>query len=587
MVADTLDHSEPVSATSSDREGLLLDVRSLSKTFPGQVALDRAHFQLRPGEIHALVGQNGSGKSTFIKLLSGYIKADHGAQVGLFGAPVDLWNRDERCSRIRVVHQDLGLVPSLNAAENIGLGYGYQTGRLGRVMWRHENERVQKLLLDFGVAPDVRQPVAALSAAERTAVAIVRATQGLADGKGILILDEPTASLNRTEVDALFRAVRKAADRGVGVIFVSHLLDEVLALADRVTVLRDGAVVAAGAATEGMSEEALVDRIVGGRVDLGRKPAGSTVLGPHRLEVQDLFGITLRGVSFKVRAGEVVGVSGLIGSGRDELAAAVFGATPRFAGKVMVDKAKVFTSPRDGIEAGMAYVPAERKTEGLLPRHRIYEHVTLPRLGPLQRRTLLGKRAEIDDVGRWASKVDLQPYDLFRRMEKFSGGNQQKAVLARWLRTDPKVLLLAEPTQGVDVGAKSTVYELIDEAAAAGVAVVVTSSDAPELIRLCDRVLVLRGGLLATELSGSRLTEERLLSETLGTSTRRRGQRVGERPVTFQVVREDPPAPSHEAEPADVSASDTEPIEPKRPRWRGVRSALARLSGGRFPRGTS
>ncbi len=494
-------------------------------------------FDVRPGEVHALVGQNGSGKSTFIKLLSGYIKSDHGADVELFGRPVDLWHRDARCERIRVVHQDLGLVPTLSATENLGLGVGYATGRFGRILWSEENARAQELLLEFGVAPDVRRPVATLSAAERTAVAVVRATHGLTDGRGILVLDEPTAALNQTEVEALFRAVRVATEKGVGVIFVSHLLDEVLSLADRVTVLRDGEVVVAGQSAADLDEQELVHHIVGDRVDLGRRPDRSHRHGPFRLEVSNLFGITLRGVSFKVRAGEVLGISGLIGSGRDEVAGAIFGATPRFVGKVLVDDTKVFTDPRESILAGMAYVPAERKSEGLLPRHRVHEHVTLPRLGPLQRASRLIRSAELADSRRWSEEVDLQPPDQFRRMEKFSGGNQQKAVLARWLRTDPKVLLLAEPTQGVDVGAKSTVYDLIDRAADDGVAVVVTSSDSAELVRLCDRVLVLRGGMVATELSGSRLTESRLLAETVGTTTRRRGQRVVERPVGFVVKR--------------------------------------------------
>jgi ribose transport system ATP-binding protein len=515
---------------------LLLDVRTLSKTFPGQLALSDARFQLRAGEVHALVGQNGSGKSTLIKLLSGYIKADHGSLVDLFGESIDLWHRDERCARIRVVHQDLGLVPSLSAVENLGLGHGYHTGPLGRVRWRHENARAQRLLLEFGVTPDVRQPVATLSAAERTAVAIVRATQGL-EGNGILILDEPTAALNRGEVDALFRAVHRAADSGVGVIFVSHVLDEVLDLADRVSVLRDARMVVEGADVGELSERELVGHIVGDAVEDDSDSNLRGHLGAHRLEVETLFGVTLRGVSFKVRAGEILGVSGLIGSGRDEIASAVFGATPRFFGKVLVDKEKVFASPREAIEAGIAYVPEDRKAHGLLPRHRIYEHVTLPRLGPLQRGTMLGRRRELADVEEWIEKVELDPPDLFRRMEKYSGGNQQKAVLARWLRTEPKVLLLSDPTQGVDVGAKSTVHHLIDRAAAGGAAVVVASSDNAELVRLCDRVLVLRGGMIVADLSGSGLTEERLLAETTGASNRRRGQRVVERPVTFPVIR--------------------------------------------------
>ncbi len=513
---------------------LLLDIREISKTFPGQVALDRARISLRSGEVHALVGQNGSGKSTLIKLLSGYIKADHGARVELFGRRADLWHRDERSTRIRVVHQDLGLVHNLSTVENLGLGHGYETGLGGRIRWRRESARAQELLSAFGVTPDVRQPVGGLSAAERAAVAIVRALRGL-DDEGVLILDEPTASLNRGEVDALFQAVRGAARRGVGVIFVSHLLEEVLDLADRVTVLRDGRVVAEGLPTQGLEQGALIRHIVGDAADLGSRPARRKT-GAHRLEVENLVGATLRGVSLKVRAGEVVGIAGLIGSGRDELPGAVFGATPRFRGKVLVDKAKVFANPQESIAASMAYVPADRKAVGLLARHRVHEHITLPRLGPLQRWGKLLHRQTARDARYWAGRVELQPLDVYRRMEKFSGGNQQKAVLARWLRTDPKVLLLSEPTQGVDVGAKPVIYDLIDRAAGDGVAVVVASSDAGELVRLCDRVLVMRGGTVVAELSGAQLSGSRVTAETLGRTGRRRRQRLREHTVPFPVI---------------------------------------------------
>jgi|TARA_B100001971_G_scaffold78731_1_gene72540 ribose transport system ATP-binding protein len=513
---------------------VLLDVQSLSKTFPGQVALDQAAFRLHSGEIHALVGQNGSGKSTFIKLLSGYIRADRGARVDLFGQPVDLWHRDSRCGRIRVVHQDLDLVPSLNAVENLGLGHGYKTGRFGRIRWRKEIAEAQRLLSEFGVTPNVREAVGLLTAAEQAAVAIVRATRRLG-GQGILILDEPTASLNRGEVNALFQAIRQAADAGVGIIFVSHILDEVLNLADRVTILRDGRVVTTGIPVAGMSEQELVHEIVGDVVDDRRQPKVTVKQGVHRLEIENLVGITLRGVSLKVRAGEVLGVGGLVGSGREEITGAIFGATPRFLGKVLVDKTKVFATPHESIKAGMAYIPEDRKGLGMLPRHRAYEHVTLPHLGPLQKRTRLRRRLELEDACEWLNRVDLDPLDPFRRMEKFSGGNQQKAVLARWMRTDPKILLFSDPTQGVDVGAKALVHRLIEEAAGSGVSIVVASSDVEELVRLCDRVLVLRGGMIVSELSDSRLTVDRLMAEITGTQNRRRGMRVAER-LSEQVV---------------------------------------------------
>lgn len=527
----------------------LLVVASLSKSYPGQVALDRVTLELRSGEVHALVGQNGSGKSTLIKVLAGYVRADHGADVFLDGRPVDLWHLDGNIrSRLRFVHQDLGLVPTLSASENLGLGHGYLTGFGGRIRWRAETARAQELFLRFGLAPDVRAPVATLSAAERAAVAIVRALQGWDDGcAGLLVLDEPTASLDRAEVDALFGEIRRVTSAGAGVLFVSHVLDEVLDLADRVTVLRDGRVVAAGVPAGELDQPTLVELIVGRPVgDL--YPTTPTRSGRAVLDVQGLAGTTLRGVSLKAHRGEVLGIAGLVGSGRDELPGALFGATPRFAGKVLVDKRKVFADPRESMRAGMAFVPADRKTKGLDPAERLGEHVSLPRLGPVQSRIRLRHRRLRDDVTGWVRDLDVQPPRLDRRMEKFSGGNQQKAVLARWLRTEPRVLLLDEPTQGVDVGAKAAIYARIAAAAGDGLTVVVGSSDPEELVHLCDRVLVLRTGMVAAELTGNSLTEQRLVAETLGATSHRGALKTTREPVTTRVIR-----------------SDGEPTTPERP----------------------
>ena len=519
---------------------VLLHVGHLSKTYPGQVALKAARLDVRPGEVHALVGQNGSGKSTLIKLLAGYVKADHGARVAFDGVPVDLWSAppDVR-RRIRIVHQDLGLVPTLSAVENLGLGRGWARGRSGRILWRDETAQAQTALLRFGLAPDVRVPVASLTAAERAAIAIVRALQDWKEGeRGLLVLDEPTASLNRGEVDALFREVRRVAAAGNGVIFVSHILEEVLELADRVTVLRDGEVIADGVPVSDLDQKQLVELIVGRAID-DLYAARPHVPGRTVLEAQMLVGMTLRGVSLKVAQGEVLGIAGLVGSGRDEIAGCLFGSTPRFAGKVTVEKRKVYTDPRESIEAGMALVPADRKNLGLIMEERLVEHVPLPRYGPLQSRGRLSHRAVRSDVARWVDKLEVQPPALGRRMEKFSGGNQQKAVLARWLRTEPKVLLLDEPTQGVDVGAKGSIYRHVAEAAADGMAVLLTSSDAEELVHMCDRVLVLRGGTVAAELHGAELTEERVVTEMLGSTSNRKGTRVKRRIPNVKVIRDD------------------------------------------------
>lgn len=539
----------------------VLHIESLSKTYPGQVALDSAHLEVRPGEVHALVGQNGSGKSTLIKLLGGYVQADHGSSVRFAGQPVDLWHlHHEQRRRIRIVHQDLGLVPTLSAVENLGLGRGYITGPGGNIRWRAEAARAQELLLRFGLAPDVRQPVGSLSAAEQAAIAIVRSLQDWDEqAPGLLVLDEPTASLNRREVDALFREVRRVAGTGAGVLFVSHMLDEVLDLADRVTVLRDGKVVAAGVPTSDLDQRALVDLIVGRPMsDLYPAPLAHPS-GTPVLEVEMVFGITLRGVSFKIHRGEVIGIAGLVGSGREEIANAIAGMTPRFAGKVLVDKKKVFATPRDSLRAGVALVPADRKGIGLDLEERLAEHVALPRMGGYQRRTRLQRAALRADVAEWIGKLEVQPPLLDRRLGKFSGGNQQKAVLARWLRTEPKVLLLDEPTQGVDVGAKASIYRHITEAARDGMAVMIASSDAEELVHLCDRVLVLRAGMVSAELAGPNLTEERLVAETLGATSDRKNMKVAREPVLVTVIRDDDEAPEPVAQTAPVPTAAPAP----------------------------
>jgi len=521
----------------------ILDIRSISKTYPGQIALDNAHLQIQPGEIHALIGQNGSGKSTLIKLIAGYIKADHGAKVFFNDQQIDFWQLSpQERTQIRIVHQDLGLVNTLSAIENLGLGRGYETGFAGRIKWRAEAKRCQELLLRFGLAPDVRSPLATLTSGERAAIAIVRALQDWNfDKPGILILDEPTAALNRGEVDALFREVRRVASLGVGVVFVSHMLDEVLNLANKVTVLRDGKVVAASQDVKNLNAADLVQLMVGRELSLERT-ANEDDHGDVVLEAENLFGFTLRGLNLKSHQREIVGIAGLIGSGREEVANCLFGVTPRFTGKVLVNKKKVFAHPHQSIKARMALVPADRKRIGLILSERLEDHIPLPRLSPLRRGLTLNYKRLKSDVNSWVTEMKIDPPILRRKMEKFSGGNQQKAVLARWLRTDPQVLILDEPTQGVDIGSKSAVYERVEQFAQLGGTVIVASSDTDELVRLCHRVLIMRSGVVACELFGDEITASRIVTETLGATSNRVGSRIAPRRISTQVIRDKSPA---------------------------------------------
>ncbi len=523
----------------------ILDIRSISKTYPSQVALDNAHFQIRPGEIHALIGQNGSGKSTLIKLIAGYIKADHGANVFFNNQKVDLWQLSPQDrTQIRIVHQDLGLVNTLSAIENLGLGRGYETGFGGRIKWRTEASRCQELLLRFGLAPDVRSPLMNLTSGERAAIAIVRALQDWNfDQPGILILDEPTAALNHGEVDALFREVRRVASLGVGVVFVSHILDEVINLANKVTVLRDGKVVASSQDVKQLNSMDLVQLMVGRELSLER-PTNKVEHGAVVLEAENLYGFTLRGVNLKSHQREIVGIAGLIGSGREEVANCLFGVSPRFMGKVLVNKKKVFAHPHQSIKAKMALVPADRKRIGLILSERLEDHIALPRLSPFRKGLTLNYKLLKSDVSNWVTEMKIDPPMLRRKMEKFSGGNQQKAVLARWLRTDPQVLILDEPTQGVDIGSKSAVYERVEKFAQLGGTVIVASSDTDELVRLCDRVLIMRSGVVACELFGDEITASRIVTETLGATSNRVGSRNAPRRISTQVIRDKSPVSS-------------------------------------------
>jgi ribose transport system ATP-binding protein len=318
------------------------------------------------------------------------------------------------------------------------------------------------------------------------------------------------------------------------------MLEEVLDLADKVTVLRDGNVVASGEDVKSLNVSDLVHLMVGRELSLERNQK-NTEHGRVVLEAENLFGITLRGVSLKAHAGEIVGVAGLIGSGREEVANCLFGVTPRFMGKVLVNKKKVFAHPHQSIKARMALVPADRKRIGLILEERLEDHIPLPRLSTLRKGITLDYKRLKSDVDTWINDMNIEPPIPRRKMAKFSGGNQQKAVLARWLRTDPQVLILDEPTPGVDFGSKAAVYERVERFAQAGGTVVVTSSDTDELIRLCDRVLIMRGGSVACELFGDEITASRIVTETLGATSNRVGARVTPRKVSIEVIREAQP----------------------------------------------
>lgn len=495
-------------------DGAVLAVEVVSKTFPGQVALDQVPFAVKAGRVHALLGQNGSGKSTLIKILTGFHQADAGAKAKLLGSDLDLVSGSgERDKRIHVMHQDLGLINSLNSVENLALGRGFHTGFFGRVRWSKENARARAHFASLGATFDFGIPVGKLASSERSLVALARALEGWDDGGGLLILDEPTASMTRNDVTALFESVRKIRDRGAGVVFVSHRLDEVFEIADDYTVLRDGKVVAAGAVKD-LTRETLITLIVGRTLE-GIGSIERELTEQPVLEIRNLWGDRLEALDCTVRAGEIVGFAGLVGSGREELAGLLFGANKRAAGTVSIKTNSASTNPNQSMAAGMALVPAERKRYGSIGNQTVRANISLANLRSLTSRGRLSRKLESSEVAKWADLVELRPVSSERIFDTLSGGNQQKALIARSLRTKPSVLVLDEPTQGVDVGAKSAIYRLIRQAAAEGTGMVVCSSEAEELVAICDRVIVLVRGKAVAQLHGADITTESIVWQLL------------------------------------------------------------------------
>ena len=490
----------------------LLEVRGVSKAFGPTEALVEVDFDVRAGEIHALVGQNGSGKSTLVKILAGVHDPD-GGSIALEGEEFDPRRPGEaRLRGLRFVHQDLGLVDSLDVVENLALGRGYDVRFPRRISWRHERSQAHAALADLGYELDVRSLVGSLRASERTGIAIARALDGWESAARLLVLDEPTASLPEAETARLFDVVRTIRARGVGVIYVSHHLDEVLALADRVTILRDGARVGTFDA-EDLDHDRMVELIVGrGSVTAGGDgalPPGPTEHEPS-LVAQNLSGAVLRGVSLRVGAGEVVGVAGLTGSGREEIGPALFGAAGRSGSVAVAGRVVPAERPDLAIAAGLGFVPADRKSLGLVASMVVRENVTLADLRPYRRGGMLRHRKERSDVDAWLAMLAVRPRDQTLGAMRLSGGNQQKVLLARWLRIQPRVLVLDEPTQGVDVGAKAEIHRRIVAAARDGTGVLVCSTDSAELVRVCDRVLIMQRGEIGAELLGRDISEERI-----------------------------------------------------------------------------
>jgi ribose transport system ATP-binding protein len=479
----------------------LLAVRGVSKAFGGTKALTDFDLELRAGEVHALVGGNGSGKSTFIKILAGVHQADAGA-MQLAGGDYDLSKQtpeDAQDGGLRFVHQDLGIFAEMSVLENLHIGRGYPRNRVGGVDWRSARKAARSMLDRFhlgGVSPETM--AGALSTPQRAMLAIARALHG--QDAGVLVLDEPTASLPPDEANLLMASIRRLAASGHSVLLVTHRLDEVREVADKVTCLRDGRL-AGTMDGAGLSEDALIELILGHRLTRAAGPSVQQREMTSMLQVEGLSGGPVSDVDISVRSGEIVGIAGLLGSGRSELLHLIFGTLPATGGTVVVDGAQRPTGrPGNSVRSGVALVPEDRQADAVFESQTVLENMTVGDLKRYTRGFTVRRRkaraAVLNDIGRFKIRAEGPETPI----ENLSGGNQQKVVLARWIRSGPLVLLLDEPTQGIDVGSREDIYGLISEAADQGTAVVVVSSEFEELSRLCSRVIVFARGQVVGEL---------------------------------------------------------------------------------------
>jgi ribose transport system ATP-binding protein len=507
--------SAPTDATSvTAAEQAAVTVRGVSRSFGSTRALRDVSFSIAHGEIHALLGENGSGKSTLVKILAGVYRADAGTidRMDRSVSATDMTPEVAESLGLRFVHQNPSTFGAMTVAENIALGTHFPTRARTAVRWRELRRHTQELLDRFGINARPGTLVEDLRQADQTMIAIARALHDSDERHGlVLVLDEPTAALPEHEVEILLDSLRHCVSLGHTIIYVSHRIEEVMSLAHSVTVLRDGVhVVTRG--VQNLTEAELIGHIVGRPLDsMFARDIRTTVGDRPMLEVRHVSGGPLRDVSFSARSGEIVGIAGLLGSGRTELLLTIFGAYRRGSGEIEVEQKPVrLRSPADAMRAGISYVPEDRHKDALFVTLSVRENITITRLRAYWSRWRLSRSREQRDTQRSIEEFSIRTEGPSAPLFSLSGGNQQKTVLARWLAREPKVLLLDEPTQGVDVGARADVYASIRAAVARGMTVILVTSDFDELSQVSDRILVLRDGAIQGELDTRDLDRRRI-----------------------------------------------------------------------------
>ena len=502
-----------------------LSVTNLSKRFGGALALDRVALEVRRGEVHGLLGSNGSGKSTLIKVLAGFHTPEPGAEVRLYGRLVPLPIPGPRVRELGLafVHQHLGLIPSLSVTENLRIGDLATRGQW-RIDWGAEHARAAEVFARYDLPLDPRAEVMMLSPVQQALLAIVRAVEDLrahSGEPGVLVLDEPTPFLPRAGVEQLFRLVRAAVAEGASVVFVSHDVDEVREITDRATILRDGRLIDT-VVTRDTSHDAFVERIIGRSMAAYAGAAKSLPAGDAHVTVEDLAAPGLGPVSLALRRGEILGLTGLIGAGYDAVPALVYGARKATAGKLRLGARMLRLpemEPPEALSRGIVYLPADRLGAAGVGSLPVADNVAMPVYDRLRRAFGLTSAAIEAHAAGLGARAGVRPNAPALPLSALSGGNAQKALLAKWLQVEPQLMLLDEPTQGVDVGARQDIWDALDRAAEGGAAIIVGSTDYEQLAQLCHRVLVFARGRVVEELTGARLTKEAIAEACFRSTT--------------------------------------------------------------------
>lgn len=491
----------------------LVQMRDISKSFSGNKVLDYVQFEVMPGEIHALMGENGAGKSTLIKILTGIYQRDSGT-VMIKGKEVHFHNpKEAELEGIAVIHQELNIIPYLTVAENMFLGNELTIGKTGILKIKEMKKKTREYLNRLGIDLDPDIEAGQLSVGQQQMIEIARA---IAADTEVLIMDEPTAALTNREIEALFKVILSLKEQGVGIVYISHRMEEIFQICDRISVLRDGEFVGVKQIKDTNFEE--IVRMMVGRELGDRFPQRNVELGPEQFRIENF---TCKGIfekiSFSVKKGEILGVAGLMGAGRTEIMEAIFGYRHKQSGKIFIDEKEVsIHTPYEAIKSGIGFITEDRKIEGLVLDLTVRENFSLPNFKKISSKSFISSKTERAFVNEMITKLHVKTSGSEQTVKSLSGGNQQKIVIGKWLGIEPKILILDEPTRGVDVGAKKEIYQIMNELTARGVSIIMVSSELPEIIGMSDRILVIHEGEIGGLIDKEDASQEKIMQAATG-----------------------------------------------------------------------